>query len=151
DVRVWGHACALEFLCHVRAKKLAGDQAKDVDAWVKKLVETLITEEIPGGGWNYANHRQPASFVTAPVTQALLLARGQGEKVPDEVFERARKSLEAARYDSGGYAYSGQARGEDKGTVLPGSVARSAVCETTLILLGGGSKEHVQKSVGAFH
>src|SRR5262249_8883434 len=35
DVRVWGHACALEFLCHVRAKKLAGDQAKDVDAWVK--------------------------------------------------------------------------------------------------------------------
>jgi hypothetical protein len=151
DVRVWGHACALEFLCNVRAYNLAGDRKKDVDAWIKKLVETLITEEIDGGGWNYANRRAQASFVTAPVTQALLLARGQGEKVPAAVFERARKVLEDSRYDSGGFAYSGQAKGKDTGKVLPGSVARSAVCETTLMLLGGGSAENIQKAIDAFH
>jgi hypothetical protein len=151
DVRVWGHACALEFLCYMRAAKLTGDRGKDVDIWIKKMVDALVTEEIPGGGWNYATRRAPASFVTAPVTQALLVAQGQGEKIPAEIFERARKSLEDARYDSGGYAYSGKSKGKDDGKVLPGSVARSAVCETTLILLGGGNVENVQKAVDAFH
>src|SRR5262249_42563163 len=35
--------------------------------------------------------------------------------------------------------------------VLPGSVARSAVCETTLVLLGGGSLDNIRKAVEAFH
>src|SRR5207248_1905943 len=106
------HACALEFLCYVRYYKVAGERAKDVDTWIKKLVETLITEEIPGGGWNYANRRAQASFVTGPVTQTMLLARSQGEKVPDEIFKRARKVLEDCRYDTGGFAYSGAAKGK---------------------------------------
>jgi hypothetical protein len=151
DVRVWGHACALEFLCHVRARKIGGDRAKDVDIWIKKLAQTLITEEIAGGGWNYANRRVQASFVTAPVTQALLLAHAQGEKVPAEVFQRARKVLEECRYDTGGFAYSGPTKGTDTGKILPGSVARSAVCETTLLLLGGGKLGDVQKAIDAFH
>jgi hypothetical protein len=150
DVRVWGHACALEFLCHVRAARAAGEHAQAIDAWVPKLVETLITEEIEGGGWNYATRQRPASFVTAPVTQALLAARGQGEKVPDEVLERARKVLEAGRTPDGAFVYSGAARGRE-GDVLPGSAARSAVCETTLLLLGGGSTEAVQAALDAFH
>jgi hypothetical protein len=151
DVRVWGHACALEFLCALRTAKATAGRAKDVDAWIKKLVETLVAEEIAGGGWNYANHRAQASFVTAPVTQALLLAYGQGEKVPAAVFERARKVLEEGRYDSGGFAYSGAGKGKDNGNVLPGSIARSAVCETTLLLLGGGSLDQLRKAVEAFH
>lgn len=151
DVRVWGHACALEFLCYVRHYKKAGDRAKDVDAWIETLVETLKTEEIPGGGWNYANHRAQASFVTAPVTQALLLAHGQGVKVPKDLFDRARKVLMECRYDTGGFAYSGKAKGTDEGKILPGSVARSAVCETTLVLLGAGSVESIQKAIDAFH
>ncbi len=151
DVRVWGHACALEFLCYVRKYKAGGERGKDVDMWIKKLIDTLVTEEIPGGGWNYANRQAQASFVTAPVTQALLVAHGQGEKVPAAVFERARKVLEGCRYDSGGFAYSGPAKGKDNGKILPGSVARSAVCETTLVLLGGGKIEDVQKAIDAFH
>jgi rhamnogalacturonyl hydrolase YesR len=151
DVRVWGHACALEFMCTLRAQQATEDRTKDVDIWIKKLVETLITEEIDGGGWNYASRRAQASFVTAPITQALLLANAQGEKVPAEIFQRARKVLEDARYDSGGFAYSGPAKGKDNGKVLPGSVARSAVCETTLVLLGGGDLERVQKAIDAFH
>jgi len=152
DVRVWGHAYALEFLCFVRQYQVAGDRAKDVDAWIKKLIEILVIEEIPGGGWNYANRRAQASFVTAPVTQALLLARSQGENIPPEIFERARKVLEECRYETGSFAYSGPAK-EPASAInkLPGSVARSAVCETTLVLLGGGKVEEIKKAVDAFH
>src|SRR5262249_3164029 len=138
--------------CYVRAQKAAGERARDVDDWIKKLVETLITEEVEGGGWNYANRRAQASFVTAPVTQALLLARSQGEKVPDDVFKRARKVLEGCRFQSGSFAYSGP--NKEPATAinkLPGSVARSAVCETTLVLLGGGKAEEIKKAIDAFH
>ena len=77
DVRVWGHSYALAFLCELRAAKQLGTHEADALRWIQKLVETLVTEEIPGGGWNYANHKQPATFVTGPVIQSLLLARGQ--------------------------------------------------------------------------
>jgi hypothetical protein len=152
DVRVWGHGCALEFLCHARAAKFAAEHAAAVDAWIPKLVAALLTEEIPGGGWNYANRRQHAAFVTAPVTQALLIARGQGEKVPDEVLARARRVLENSRTSDGAFMYSGVMRGETPPRAkLPGSAARSAVCEATLVLLGGGSTDAVRAGLNAFH
>jgi hypothetical protein len=151
DVRVWAHGCALEFLCHVRAAKAAGGDADRVDGWVPKLVDALLKEEIAGGGWNYATRRRAASFVTAPVTQALLLARSQGEKVPDEVLDRACKVLEEARTPEGAFAYSGTAGGATAADKPAGSAARSAVCETTLVLLGGGSTEAIRTALDAFH
>jgi hypothetical protein len=152
DVRVWGHSYALEFLCHVRAAKVAGDKADKVKEWIPKLVDILVKEELPKGGWNYAGRRAPASFVTAPVTQALLLARSQGEKIPDGVFERARKVLEEGRGEDGAFAYSGAMKGNEKANAneLPGSAARSAVCETTLMLLNAGSTESIQAALDAF-
>jgi hypothetical protein len=151
DVRVWGHSCALDFLCQVRTAKNAGEQAGAVDKWIPKLVETLIIEELPGGGWNYANRRQPASFVTAPVAQSLLAARAQGEKVPDELLIRARKSLERNRTAENAFAYSGSGERASAGNKPAGSAARSAVCETTLVLLGGGSIGAVRGALNAFH
>jgi len=152
DVRIWGHGYALDFLCSLRAAKATGNRAKDVDEWIKKLVDTLITEEIKDGGWNYANRRQQASFTTAPIAQALLVAHAQGEKVPLEIFERARKVLEGSRFESGSFAYSGPMTAKI-GDInkLPGSVARSAVCETTLVLLGAGQPREIKKAVDAFH
>lgn len=151
DVRVWGHAFALEFFCHLRAAKAAGEHATKVETWIPKLVETLVTEEIPGGGWNYANRRQHASFVTAPVTQTLLLARSQGEKVPDEVIDRARKVLEKSRATDGAFAYSGPAVDGKTRDKVAGSSARSAGCEVTLTLLGGSSPEAVRAAIDFFH
>lgn len=151
DVRVWGHSCALDFLCQVRAAKNAGEHASDVNKWIPKLVETLIIEELPGGGWNYANRRQPASFVTAPVVQSLLAARALGEKVPDELLIRARKSLEKNRTAENAFAYSGPGDRGSAGDKPAGSAARSAVCETTLVLLGGGSIGAVRGALNAFH
>src|SRR5262249_22798169 len=127
------------------------DRAAAVDEAIGGLVKTLLTEELAGGGWNYASRRAPASFVTAPVVQALLWARSQGEAVPDEVLERARKGLEASRAPDGASAYSGGSGGQPTRDKLPGSAARSAVCETTLLLLGGGSPKDVQAALDAFH
>ena len=151
DVRLWGHATALEFLCHART---AGLRPKDVDAWIPKLVKCIVTEELPHGGWNYAGRNQPASFVTAPVAQSLLLARGRGVDVPRDVLDRARRVLENARTDAGAFLYSGQFKeGESRYTSdqLAGSCARSAACESTLRLLGGGSVDAVRGALNAFH
>jgi hypothetical protein len=149
DVRVWGHACALEFFCHLRAAKRVGPHGPQVDRWIGTLLQTLTTEEIPGGGWNYASRARHASFVTAPVTQALLLARSQGEKVPDDLLERAKKVLLESRAENGAFVYAGTVR-PNADTRLPGSAARSAVSEATLYLLGAGSQEAIQAAVDAF-
>src|SRR5262249_38342954 len=147
DVRIWGHATALEFLCQVRAAKAAGERAKEVDGWIGRLVNTITTEELLDGGWNYAGRERAASFVTAPIVQALLVARGQGFEVPSELFDRAKKTLESARSDSGAFLYSGRFKdGESRYTSdqLAGSCARSTACESTLRLLGGGSVDAVR-------
>src|SRR5215831_13175413 len=43
DVRIWGHATALEFLCQIKAAKAAGERAKEVDGWIGRLVNTITT------------------------------------------------------------------------------------------------------------
>ncbi len=151
DVRVWGHCFALECFLHLRTAKRAGKFADRIREWIPRLVEALLTEELKGGGWNYANHRQPASFVTAPITQTLLQARAAGESVPDEVFERCRKVLRGGRQETGAFLYSGLTARGPGGAELPGSVARSAICESTLLLLRDGSVEAVEKALDGFH
>ncbi|MBL8878995.1 MAG: terpene cyclase/mutase family protein [Phycisphaerales bacterium] len=193
DVRVWGHCYVLEFFCRLRAADRCGTHRQQIEAWIPRLVEALITQELKEGGWNYASRKQHASFVTAPVVQSLLIARAQGEKVPDDVFDRARKTLNAARYDDGAFLYSGvrpgrhpatqsadakardaakdiaaasQPSGADKPaapttapvttrparrTELPGSIARSAVAESTLMMLGAQSQPQIRGAIDAFH
>jgi hypothetical protein len=85
------------------------------------------------------------------VAQTLLLARGQKERVPDEVLERARKALEKSRATDGAFAYSGPAVDGKTRDKVPGAAARAAACEVTLILLGGGSEDAVRASLGYFH
>lgn len=153
DTRVWGHAYALDFLCEMRAAKRLGEHEAEAKEWIAKLLATLITEEIPGGGWNYADHKQPATFVTAPVIQTLLLARSQGENVPDELFERGRNVLLCARHGDGAFVYSGGSK-EPGGLGMSGKVfaslagasGRSAGAESTLFLLGASSLDKVRQS-----
>lgn len=186
DVRVWGHCYALELFCKLRAAGRLGPHKEAIETWIPKLVAALLEEELPGGGWNYANRRAQATFVTAPVVQTLLVARAQGERVPDEVFERARDALLAARVDSGAFLYSHRrdagglraaasrpapdsaaatrptasgpaSRAASRpvagpgGAAVPGAIARSPACEATLILLGSGSQEHLQRALDDFH
>jgi hypothetical protein len=171
DVRVWAHAYALQLFCRLRAADRCGSHNEAIAAWIPRLVSTLRREQLDDGGWNYANRRGHATFVTAPVVQALLLARAQGEDVPGRVFERARQALRGSRYSTGAFAYSGAARAAasqpasatqpvaapatrrsraDKDAV-PGAIARGPVCEATLLLLGDGSADAVRDSLDAFH
>ena len=79
---VWAYPYALELLCHVRARKAGGEQTQQVEASIPRLVKTIIEAEMPKGGWNYTPFVGvgPLSPVTAPVAQALLLARSQRRK-----------------------------------------------------------------------
>ncbi len=149
DVRVWGHIYALDFFCRLRSTKRFEDQRKQTDAWIPKLVKILRTEQLNDGGWNYATRSRHAAFVTSPAVQAMLLARQQGEDIPDEVFERAKQVLLRSRTQKGAFQYSGVVT--RRPAPLPGSIARSAICELTLVLLGAGDVEQVQDSIDAFH
>ncbi|MCC6361768.1 MAG: terpene cyclase/mutase family protein [Phycisphaerales bacterium] len=184
DVRVWGHCYALEFFCRLREAKRLGDDAARIESWISRLVTILVEQQLRDGGWNYANRRQHASFVTAPVVQALLLARAQGEKVPDEVLAKARRALSRSRYENGAFAYSGlspvgrpaattgaasqpaasQPASTQAGSApaasgpagrvalaIEGSIARSAICETTLALLGEDRPAEIADALEAFH
>ena len=154
DVRIWGHIYSLDLFCRVRSTERVGTRQADVDAWIPKLVQALIAEEVPGGGWNYASRRRHACFVTAPAVQALLLARSQGECVPAEILDRSRDVLLASRLDTGAYWYSvtkDTQRRDNYFTGVPGSIARAPLCETTLTLLGAGKPEAAGVALDNFH
>lgn len=148
DVRVWGHIYALDFFCRLREADRAGDYAEAIDAWVPRLIEALVVQEVRGGGWNYASKRAQAPFVTSPAVQALLWARSQGADVDDAMLNRAAMALQVGRGGDGAYEYAGRARRP----LLPGAIARSPVSDVTLGLLGQPvSEDELQAQVDAFH
>lgn len=177
DVRVWGHCYALELFCRLRAARRLGGHAKPAGEWIPRLVRTLVEEQLRDGGWNYADHRRQATFVTAPVVQALLLAKSQGEAVPEAVFAKARRALIRSRYENGAFAYSGFAPAPEPAAAtrpagaapattssapasrasgramlaIEGSIARSAICETTLALLGAERSGEIERALDAFY
>jgi hypothetical protein len=154
DVRGWGHTYALNLFLRLRAKELVPkDQAKKIDAWVKKLVDVLHqTEIVEWGGWNYARGKgfkdpAPASpFMTAPTLLALFEARRQGEKIDADVVQRALDALESCRTEAGAIPYTTKATKDE----WPGATGRSPVTECTLMLAGRSDVERVRKAVDNF-
>ncbi len=158
DVRGWGHAYALSFLLRLRAAgHVPKSREQEVEAAIDSLVSMLQATEIKEqGGWNYSRpngHASSAStFMTAPTLQFLFEARAQGEDVDAAVIERALKTLEDARLESGAFQYgTSPTRRTGKGfEAVEGAIGRMAVCETTLLLAGRGSVERVRESLDAF-
>lgn len=167
DVRGWGHIYALQCLLHLQdfqliPKKLQKTAVEKID-W---LVQTLVDSAIPeSGGWNYSRRagymspRNSASlFMTAPALQALFHAKARGHSVPDDVVEEALTAINRARTKAGGYAYGSGKRNLNEMTeqelrfmdLAPGSAARAAVCETTLLLAGRGDKKRHAEAVALF-
>ncbi len=154
DVRVWGQAYALDLFCRLRTRQPADPRAAELDRWIGTLTATLVAEELPGGGWNYANRRQHAAFVTAPVLQALLRARARGQPVPADLLQRGRDVLLTSRLPDGAFHYSGvttDTRPRSSRASDAGSAARSPVCEATLMLLGAGSTAGLSRALDNFH
>jgi hypothetical protein len=167
DVRGWGHIYALQCLLYLQDFQLVpADLSKAVTEKVDWLVKTLVESAIPkGGGWNYsrrAGYMSPKNsaslFMTAPALQALFHAKARGHSVPDDVVEEALDAIDRARTKAGGYAYSsansnlndmseGDLRFMD---LAPGSAARAAICETTMMLAGRGDEERHRKALELF-
>ena len=156
DVRGWGHAYALNFL--LRLRKLAYVTAANrehVDVAIKWLVNALEKSEIEdAGGWNYSRRSspKPSTFMTAPTVQFLLAAKADGEKVDSAVIQRAIRSIDDARLESGAYQYgTNKQRRSGRGfEAVEGSTARSPVCETTLFMTGNGDLKRLRKSIDDF-
>lgn len=166
DVRIWGHACALEFFSHLKLRNRAGKHAKEIEEWMPKLVQTIATEEIAGGGWNYAHHTSSATFVTAPVALSLLYARDAGATLPAGLLDRARDLLDRCRLESGAFVYDEQTlklkvpesksrlaaiEQVDRTARLPGAIGRSPASESALALLGKSDAARLAKSVHNFY
>lgn len=167
DVRGWGHIYALQCLLHLQdfqlvPAELSSTVTEKVDWLVKTLVESAIPE---GGGWNYsrrAGYMSPKNsaslFMTAPALQALFHAKARGHSVSDVVVEEALSAIDRARTKAGGFAYSSAMSNlNDKGEedlrfmdLAPGSAARAAICETTMMLAGRGDEQRHQKALELF-
>ncbi len=167
DVRGWGHIYALQLLLHLQDQKLVpSDFELVVAAKAKWLVKALVESAIPKlGGWNYSRphgylspNNRASTFMTAPALQALFHAKARGHEVPDAVVVTALDALERARGKPGGYAYGAPPESradvdEDKLSMMdktPGSAARAAVCETTLLLAGRGDPARLARAVDLF-
>lgn len=167
DVRGWGHIYALQLLLHLADAGLVPEASKDqIAARTRWLVETLCGLAIPKtGGWNYSlstGFGKPGSrastFMTAPALQALFHAKARGHDVPDDVIEQALDALERARSEPGGYAYGASQQSQNEVSAeklsmmdkVPGSAARAAVVETTLLLAGRGDPERHRRAVHRF-
>ena len=160
DVRGWAFITALQLCAELQRRGLVpADREPAVAAAAPRLIEALAATEIPrAGGWNYANHRAPAPFMTAPALQALFAAAQAGHAVPAAIVERALDSLERGRAASGSIAYStpvaprDAAEEDDLGAMdkLPGAIGRMLACEATLTLAGRGDAGRLAAAVEAF-
>src|SRR5438552_2572070 len=140
----------------------APQEKKDPAPLIAAAVRELVKIQEEGGAWPYegvyrVSGEIPAGYRvggTALVAGALRFARGQGFEGPLEILERARKCLELGRAKTGAFLYSGLFKEGEPGVTgdqLQGSIARAAICETTILLLGGGSVESIKGALGAFH
>ena len=150
DVRGWGHAYALElFLLALRRPVLDEPTTAEVRARVPHLIHCLTVNELPEGGWNYA--RSGCSpFMTGATLLALMRARVQGFEVDAGLLARSVRALEATRFDSGSFAYSGPAGTESKRSGMPGAAARASVAELALLLAGRSDPRRLGTAVDGF-
>jgi len=151
DVRVWGHIYALDLFARLETNPRFSEIRDQTSPWIGKLASSLVEQELPPGGWNYANRNRHASFVTAPALQSLILARQCGIEVSQEVFDRGIKALHQSRSGNGAYVYSGTRVRPGRNEPVPGSIARNVVCETTLHLLGEPDPKRLKVAIDAFY
>lgn len=157
DVRIWGQSAALSFLSQwllvTQPDESNESLRKAARRAAESLAERIIAQEIKSGGWNYANQRYAASFVTGPVVQSLLWARAAGVSVPDELLVRSGATLKGLARSDGAVHYTGVSLVVSyfkPGTTIPGSAARAPVCATTLLLLGLNSQGDVRAALDVF-
>lgn len=157
DVRGWGWAYGLAFLCEAESRGAIPEPLREEAAAAARFfIEGIAATEIPRhGGWNYARRAgfdapgAPSPFMTASTLLALYAAAERGYAVDPAMVERGLDALEAARTPAGAYVYAGSngARGRE---ATPGSVGRMLAAESALLLGGRGEPDRVRAAIDAF-
>jgi hypothetical protein len=93
---------------------------------------------------------QSISFVTAPVSLAMLRARDEGVKIHDQVTDDAIRSLSRMRSVSGVFAYFLHEDGRRTSADKPGSAGRGPACELALLRGGKSSPRRMKNAVEIF-
>jgi hypothetical protein len=114
------------------------DPDPDLEDKLRKAVDLIVKTQSPAGGWRY----QPAPVdqdmsVTVMQVVALRAANNAEIPVPDTVFQKAIKYVQACAAPGGGFGYSGPGAG----------VPTSAAGVLSLQLLGKPDDPHIRSTL----
>ncbi len=153
EQRIWGYAYALILFCQIDGARRVHNRKEEVKPWVQKIVDCIARDRnyLIHDGWAYSGSGGPSSFNTASVTLALLYAKEQGARVDGDCLKHAAKTLLTLRNENGAYWYNRVQIHIDNPSTVPGSAARSAICELALYLLDKSSQERLERAVDLFH
>jgi tetratricopeptide (TPR) repeat protein len=120
---------------------LSKKNSQDAVASMNAVVEKLARRQSKDGYWA---HEYPNAFCTAAVVQCLMLAKKAGAKVPDKMIKLAGEALKDSRSANGTFGYDS---GRGGNAPAKDSSARSALCESALLLVGESGREAVAKAL----
>jgi tetratricopeptide (TPR) repeat protein len=107
---------------------------------LKRIAQRLASRQDENGTWA---HEYPNAFATAVVMQALQWAKSAGVDVPARPLKRGAAALRDARTDEKTYVYDqNHSRAMERD-----SSARSALCESALLIAGEGDPRALEKAV----
>ena len=146
---IWAHSFAIEALIDLRTfGELTVERDEELKAMIAKQVDLLDRYESVDGGWGYYDFRyftkqpssNPTSFTSGTGLIALKRAAGIGVDVPEELIERAAKSIRMQRKPDFSYYYSFDVpmKAQPMRSINRpgGSLGRSQCCNYALRLAG---------------
>jgi hypothetical protein len=143
---VWAFGYCLRALAEALATGATGADPADLRGAADELVRALRVYQVPDGGWGYydfdAQTYRPSgsstSFTTATILIALREARDAGIDVPQDLVDRAVRSVRFCRKEDGSYLYGWYLRYvPNMGVNQPkGSAMRTPACDLALRLWG---------------
>ncbi|MHC4415275.1 MAG: prenyltransferase/squalene oxidase repeat-containing protein [Planctomycetota bacterium] len=110
---VWSFGYGLRALAQALGTGAPGADEAEIRATAESLIEALGIYQVPDGGWGYydfnAQTYRPSgtsmSFTTATILIALHEARKAGLEVPQDMIDKAVKSVQVCRKADGSYIY----------------------------------------------
>jgi hypothetical protein len=134
---VWTHAYAIEAFARLHDHETDAARRAQYVKGMEEAAALLDRYESADGGWGYYDDylakvpgHWTTSFTTATGLVALKMAKDRGAKVPERLFPRGRRIIEACRFPSGAFAYAidHYRRPQHMINHVKGSLARTPAC-----------------------
>src|SRR5260221_2572615 len=142
-----------------RALRAGVGDAKDIEAAMQELADSVVASQDGRGGWPYVHLPgdagdtgidPSASFLTAGVALALLDVREAKASVPKESIERALDFLAKLRDEDGTFRYFSEVPGALVDGVHPEACGRGPVCALALRRGGRGDEALLKRTLDLF-